>query len=223
MANPWFRLYSEIIEDEKILMLAFQDRWHFVALLCLKNKGVLDKEKDNAKLDRKVAVKLGLSLSESDELRRRLMDEDLIAADWQPYGWASRQFQSDNSTDRVRKYRERMKRGSNVSETAQDTDSEADTESDSESQSAREVSALAFGSRLVPDDFEPDEKFHVMVRGRNPGANYEKELGVFKNHEFAQPKTDWQRAWAKWWLNAKPEKPNGSNKTQSRIQNILSS
>ena len=42
MPNPWFRLYNEIIDDEKLLLLAFQDRWHYVALLALKNKGVRD-------------------------------------------------------------------------------------------------------------------------------------------------------------------------------------
>lgn len=34
--NPWFRVYNEIIDDEKLLMLGFSDRWFFVALLALK-------------------------------------------------------------------------------------------------------------------------------------------------------------------------------------------
>ncbi|EKU29717.1 hypothetical protein C660_12539 [Alcaligenes sp. HPC1271] len=55
MSNmPWFRAYTEMVDDEKLRLLAFEDRWHYVALLCLKGQGVLDSE-DTLML-RKVAV-----------------------------------------------------------------------------------------------------------------------------------------------------------------------
>jgi hypothetical protein len=128
MPNPWFRLYSEIIDDEKLLLLAFQDRWHFVALLALKNRGVLD-ENEGEMLHRKLCVKLGLHKAELEELGKRLSDVGLIdRATFQPLAWDDRQFRSDGSTERVRKYRERMKRFSNVTVTAQDTDTDTDTE-----------------------------------------------------------------------------------------------
>ena len=53
---PWLRLYTEIIDDEKLGLLAFEDRWHFIAILCLKGKGVLDGEPDTEMLQRKVAL-----------------------------------------------------------------------------------------------------------------------------------------------------------------------
>ena len=31
MKMPWFRLYHRMIDDEKLRLLAFEDRWHFVA------------------------------------------------------------------------------------------------------------------------------------------------------------------------------------------------
>ena len=33
----WFRLYAGIVDDEKLRLLAFEDRWHYVALLALKS------------------------------------------------------------------------------------------------------------------------------------------------------------------------------------------
>lgn len=41
---PWLRLYHRIIDDDKMRLLAFEDRWHFIALLCLKREGVLDEK-----------------------------------------------------------------------------------------------------------------------------------------------------------------------------------
>lgn len=105
MANPWFRLYSEIIDDEKIRLLAFEDRWHFVAILCLKNSGFFDKTHKGDLLRRGMSVKLGVNGVDLDNLKARLMEVDLIDQDWQPKGWDRRQFKSDDSKERVREYR----------------------------------------------------------------------------------------------------------------------
>jgi hypothetical protein len=128
---PWFRMYAEAVDDEKLRLLACEDRWHFVALLCCKTKGILDE--DSALLKRKVAVKLGLSTGELEEVARRLADVDLIDRETlQPLAWEHRQFQSDSSTERVKNYREKqrnaVKRFSNVSVTTQETETDTDTE-----------------------------------------------------------------------------------------------
>lgn len=126
---PWFRMYSEAVDDEKLRLLAFEDRWHFVAILCCKCSGVLDSK--DPLLRRKMAVKLGLGIRELDEVARRLSEVGLIDFEtMQPLHWEERQFQSDRSTDRVKAYRERMKRGGNVSVTAQDTETETDTDTE---------------------------------------------------------------------------------------------
>lgn len=131
---PWLRLYVEIIDDDKLGLLAFEDRWHYIALLCCKRTGLLDADCNPDLLRRRVALKLGLSTRELDEVARRLSEVQLIDRETlQPNGWEHRQFESDSSTERVRRYRERMgsggkKRKCNVSETAQDTDTDTDTE-----------------------------------------------------------------------------------------------
>ena len=108
MSNPWFRLHSDILNDEKVLSLAFSDRWFFVAVMALKSDGMIDKYEGDA-LDKKVAIRLGISRPEAIELRCRLADEMLIDANWQPCAWDKRQYTSDTSTDRVRAYRQKKK------------------------------------------------------------------------------------------------------------------
>lgn len=133
----WFRLYSEAIDDEKLRLLAFEDRWHFVALLCCKSKGLLDSDDSHDLKIRKIALKLGLDRQALDEVGRRLAEVGLIDRETlQPLAWDERQYQSDASTDRVRKFRERqkqtgnaVKRTGNVSVTVQETETETETES----------------------------------------------------------------------------------------------
>lgn len=109
MTLPWFRMYHETVDDEKLRLLAFEDRWHYIAILCCKCKGILDSESDEAMLERKLAVKLGLQLRELEELKRRLIEVDLIDGNWQPMGWDKRQYISDHSTDRVKKHRKKQR------------------------------------------------------------------------------------------------------------------
>jgi len=148
-ALPWLRLYTEIIDDEKLGLLSFEDRWHFVAILCLKGKGVIDGEQDPEMLQRKVALKIGLSVAELEKMAKRLSRMGLIDSEtFQPVAWSSRQMQSDSSTDRVQAYRERMKQvkqDGNVTVTAQEEDTDTDTEEDS----SQKVSALCPHQSIV--------------------------------------------------------------------------
>jgi hypothetical protein len=134
----WFRMWSEAVDDEKLRLLAFEDRWHFVALLCCKAQGLLDNPGDL--MQRKVAVKLGLQVRELDEVARRLAEVDLIDnATLQPLAWDHRQSPSDSSTERVRAWRERKRNTGNAGETLlkrysnkPEADTEADTEAEAE-------------------------------------------------------------------------------------------
>lgn len=139
---PWLRLYVETVDDEKLRLLAFEDRWHFIALLCCKGKGILD-EPNKTLMFRKVSVKLGLQLRELEEVARRLSEVGLVDVETlQPCGWNKRQFSSDRdptNADRQRKYREKQKAAQseqesrvtnalhNVTVTPLDTDTDIDT------------------------------------------------------------------------------------------------
>jgi len=131
-------MHADAVDDAKLRLLAFEDRWHFVALLCLKAEGMIDA--DTATRDRLIAVKLGLTVREADEVKRRLCEIGLVDENWQPVAWDKRQYISDTSTDRVQKHRKTkeirakretvVKRFRNVAETPPETDTESDTESE---------------------------------------------------------------------------------------------
>ena len=104
---PWLRLYSGMVDNGKVRLLAYEDRWHFVALLCIKQQGIL--ELKPGLLERSIAVKLGLQLRELDEVKRRLMEVELINENWSPIGWDDHQFKSDSGAERMRKYRGKNK------------------------------------------------------------------------------------------------------------------
>lgn len=109
---PWFRLYTETVDDEKLRLLAFEDRWHYIAILCCKGKGMLDANEDWSLMQRKLVVKLGVQLRELDEIHRRLSEVGLVDNEFQPIGWRRRQFKSDHDgSERMRRARERKKSG----------------------------------------------------------------------------------------------------------------
>ena len=129
---PWFRTYTRMVDDDKLKLLAFEDRWHFVALLCLKGEGLLDKGDTPSLLMRKVAVKLGLDVRTLEEVARRLAEVGLIEqATLQPVKWDGLQMRSDTDTtaaERKKRQREREKASKAASSNdvtaghAQDTD-----------------------------------------------------------------------------------------------------
>ena len=171
MSLPWFRTYTRLIDDEKLKLLAFEDRWHFMAILCCKGQGILDNPGELMR--RKIAVKLGLAVRELDEVVRRLSEVGLIDADTlQPVAWDKLQFMSDSDptrNERQARYRERVKRTGNalpngpVART--DTDSypdpeiqrsrSRDPEEDSEKEGKRKEVAARKTRRPAQQDFAP--------------------------------------------------------------------
>ena len=132
MSLQWFRLYHRMIDDDKLRLLAFEDRWHFVALCCLKADGLLDKPDDTIR-SRRIAVKMGVQVRELEQIARRLQEVGLIDSDLRPVAWDDLQYNSDNSTARVKKYRAKQrgnagKRDGNVSVTAQEADTDTELE-----------------------------------------------------------------------------------------------
>lgn len=181
----WFRLYHRMIDDEKLRLLAFEDRWHFVALCCLKASGLLD-EPDSDMRSRKIAVKLGVQVRELDEISRRLREVNLTDEHLNPLAWDDLQYRSDNSTDRVRKFREKQgrnaaKRLRNVSETGQETETETEEKEPNGSSCASDdalkpehfpeawnADIAPLGKRAVRD-FSPERRILVKARIKEHG------------------------------------------------------
>lgn len=107
-ALPWFRMYHRMVDDEKLRLLAFEDRWHFVALCCLKADGLLDEPESDLR-SRKIAVKLGVQVRELEEIGRRLCEVELIDETLCPIAWEDLQQRGDSSAERTRRYREKKR------------------------------------------------------------------------------------------------------------------
>lgn len=182
---PWFRAYTEMVDDEKLRLLAFEDRWHFVALLCLKGQGILDG--DDPLMMRKVAVKLGIDMRTLEEVIRRLAEVGLIdGKTLQPLAWESRQMRSDadpTNAERQRRYRERKSAESvsndesNALRNAPITPLEEDTDTDKEEEKEKNKPAPAARARpysapdliaMGVDEQVADEFLQIRKRKRAP-------------------------------------------------------
>lgn len=184
---PWFRMYTEAVDDEKLRLLAFEDRWHFIALLCCKGQGILDA--DDPLLMRKVAVKLGLDVRSLEEVARRLAEIGLIdETTLQPVRWDDRQMHSDSSTSRVRAYRDRLKRSGNVSETVNET---SDETGGTVSVTAQEVE--------VDTEEETDKPSAEVKEERSSAAPTSAARGVRLSKDWKLP-----RVWGEWALAEQP-------------------
>lgn len=128
MANPWFRLYSEFAHDPKIQMLPEAMQRRYVMLMCLRCSETLETLHET-----EIAFQLRISEAELIETKQLFVSKNFIDEQWNLLNWDKRQFVSDSSTMRVRKYRDKKKQPSNVDETLQKRQSNAiDTDTDTE-------------------------------------------------------------------------------------------
>jgi len=126
MANPWFRLYSEFAHDPKIQMLSEAMQRRYVMLMCLRCSETLETLHET-----EIAFQLRLSEAELIETKQLFVSKNFIDKQWNLLNWDKRQFVSDSSTMRVRKYRDKKKQPSNNDETLQKRPSNAiDTDTD---------------------------------------------------------------------------------------------
>jgi hypothetical protein len=128
--SRWLRINEDCIDNPKILKLPADLRWQWVALLCVasKNDGILPPIDD-------VALCLRVPEAKAAEYITKLVKAKLIDSvgdDFVPHNWDKRQFKSDSSTDRVKRFRDKKRNvSSSVSETVTETapeQSRADTE-----------------------------------------------------------------------------------------------
>lgn len=191
--KAWFRMYGEFVSDPKVQLLAFEDQRHFVALLCLKCNGTLDSDAPSqAFRDRMIAKALGLSPDAALEAKRRLIEVGVVTDDWQPVKWSERQFESDSSTSRVRKFRE--KRSGNVSVTPQNR---TDTE---QSRAEKDAGASSRATRL-PEDFAlTPERRAVAEAERLPADRTFADFCDYWRAASGQKarKCDWDATWRNW-------------------------
>lgn len=126
--SKWFRFYTEALNDPKVQKLDGETFKGWVNILCIaaQNDGKLPPVED-------VAFALRETENGARTLIERLANGGLIdrlnggrdGVTYAPHGWQKRQYKSDTSTDRVKRFRQRSK---TVTETPPDTETETETE-----------------------------------------------------------------------------------------------
>lgn len=92
---PWFRMYTDFLNDPKMISLAFEDQRHFIGILALKSDGALESTVEEALMDRIVAQRLWIDHGDIAKVKARLIEVGLIDGNWQPIAWTKHKPKSD--------------------------------------------------------------------------------------------------------------------------------
>jgi hypothetical protein len=103
MANQWFRMYSEFANDPKVRTMSDELQIRLVRLFCLRSSGPTENLSED-----ELIFGLGCNVSETlHETKEAFQAKGFIDEKWAVLHWNNRQFVSDTSTERVRKFREK--------------------------------------------------------------------------------------------------------------------
>jgi len=197
----WFRFYNEALDDPKVQRLDGDTFKTWVNLLCLcaRHDGLPKSIQD-------ISFALRVDVHGCSTVLSRLADAGLLdrlhgGVDGMHYAihaWDKRQYKSDTSTERVKRFRERSSNATEtVNETPPDTETDTDTETD---KIQRRKKVIALASRL-PEDWQPsdgDIDFAISL-----DVDYRREADIFRDYWIAQAgakgrKANWQSTWRNW-------------------------
>ncbi len=209
--SRWWRAYDEALHDPKLI--ALPDKLHraWFNLLCIASKhgGILPAMSV-------VAIELRVNLHRAAEWVTALvlagLFDEIETGKFAPHNWQRRQFQSDVSTERVKRFRQQKR---NVSETPPETEAETDSETEAEKEKGK--SAQSRATRL-PANWMPTPEGAEFARSHGLSeADGSRELEKFVNHWTAKSgrdatKHDWDATWRNWVLRSTEGRrsPNGT-------------
>ena len=152
--SRWFRFYDDAVNDPKIIKLSDDIFRAWVNLLCVASKhdGALPAVDD-------VSIILRVKASRAAAIIAELVSCGLLdktEKGFAPHNWNGRQYKSDVSTERVKRFRNGQR---NVSETPPDTEQKQITE--------QKIPAVA-KAPPVDVDFEDFWKSYPRREGANP-------------------------------------------------------
>ena len=201
--SRWLRLYDEVLDDPKVQKLSPELFKIWINLLCLASKhdGILPDAES-------VSFALRMTFHETNEALKKLVSCGLFDSTKKglsPHAWSKRQYKSDTSTDRVKRFRQLSRNGQlTVTVTAPETDTEQ------RQKQIQNRTDKARGSRL-PDDWHP--------RAEDGLDNL--ELAKFRDYWKAVPgqkgvKLDWDATWRNWLRTAGKSPTNAKPSVEVR-------
>ena len=116
VSMPWFRLYSETVSDPKIQTLDLSSKWMWITCLCIasasKERGAL-RFGDVTVTFQDLSQIAGVTSQEGERAVKNLLERGMLNQGddgvLRVTNWDKRQYPSDSSAERTRKYREKKK------------------------------------------------------------------------------------------------------------------
>jgi hypothetical protein len=189
----WCRLYSEIIDDPKMAKLTDSQFRHFVLLLALATEQEKDGSIDMEPED--VAWRLRVEVDALCDTMARLKELKIFDNGYENpvfINWPKRQFRSDDSSERVKRYRAKQaKRDVTVTVTPRaraETETETETEKDKDDNKTDVLSAT-----FVEIPLRKDEKYELTdiqvqeYEATYPGLDVRQEIKKLKKWNQDNP------------------------------------
>jgi hypothetical protein len=197
----WFRFYSEVLHDPKVLRLSDREFRAWVLVLCAACEG------DGSVSEDDLPIHLRQKPSAVERVIGTLKARgffECAGTGITPHNWQQRQYKSDVSTERVRRFRDRS---GNVSETPPETETDQ-RQIRTETEAPKRRRPLKAIEGELPD-----------LELAFPDVNIDGELAKFMDYLKAKNKkyTDYVAAFRNWLRNAQTYQQERSN---GRIQNI---
>jgi hypothetical protein len=205
MSDRWFRLYESVVHDPKLQRLPGDVFKGLVNIWCLTSSagGTLPDPKD-------IAFHLHMKPSKVQSLITRLRSAGLLDETKNglvPHNWNGRQFKTDVSTERVRRFRERRETVSGNAvkpfhETPPDTE-----QNRAEQKQRKERSSLRSDAKKatrLSADWQPSTEYLDYARSQGmPQGVIDREAENFRDYWVAKAgkdgaKLDWLATWRTW-------------------------
>lgn len=168
--NNWYRQYNEFATDPKVQSMSEAMQRRLIMLFCLHSCNVLVTLHVTD-----LAFALRISEEELEETKALFIRKKFIDDEWNILNWDKRQYASDSSSERVRRYRER-KRNAGVTEVKRysnviDTDSDSDTEKETDKKKTHSGECV---KKCSPDSVEPhppiSDELDLGLEGASPAS-----------------------------------------------------
>lgn len=205
----WFRMYAEIKNDPKLRRLDHAGRWLWVVILCLASespeRGSLLLAEGLPYTIEEIAREADLDLVETEKhvnlmAKMGMLDED--GGTFKIRNWSKRQFTSDSSAERTRRWRggrlgTSQERHRDVTVTSRerhgdspytDSDPDSDSEKDKKLESAeRAIMSELKAVKGYPFEFERDLEFIRGLLVEFPGLDLLSEAKRWKTVKLDDP------------------------------------
>ena len=172
----WFRMYDEVVDHPKVQRLSDGAFRAWVNLMCLASRGEGRISGDLGDL--------GFALRKPRARVRELLDAlvqaellDVEGEAYRPHDWKDHQYESDLSSERVKRFRGRSRNGD---ETPPESETESETDSETESQSAFEEFWKAYDPPKAARKPEARQAWTASADIRPPQADLLRAVAAYR-------------------------------------------